>query len=227
MNDPLYHLLARLLNRIYWRGELLGGKNLPEHGPAVFIGNHLGALGPIGAVATIPLRLHPWIHEHMVDYEKAAAYLNMDFVERRLKLRPPLSKIISKMLSHITVPLLTSVGCIPVHRGYENMKATWEASIACLLDGKILLVFPEDESLGLNPQTNMAPFQKTIFRLGEKYYEQTRQNLAYYPVAIQESHSVKVGTPYWYNPNNSPSKERRRLKTLAEGAVIRMYLERE
>ena len=227
MNDPLYHLLARLLNRVYWNGKLLGGENLPEQGPAIFIGNHLGALGPIGTVATIPLRLHPWIHKHMVDYEKAATYLNMDFVERRLKLRPPLSGIVSKGLSHITVPLLRSVGCIPVHRGYKNMQTTWEESLACLLDGKILLVFPEDESLGLNPQTNMAPFQKTIFRLGEMFYKQTGQKLAYYPVAIQESHSVKVGTPYWYNPSNSPSKERRRLKNLAEDAVIRMYRERE
>lgn len=227
MNDRRYHLLARVLDTVYWGGKLQGSENLPEQGPAIFIGNHLGALGPIGAVATIPLRLYPWIHEHMLDDKKAAAYLNMDFVERRLKLRPPLSGIVSKGLSHITVPLLRSVGCIPVRRGYKNMQTTWEESLACLLDGKILLVFPEDESLGLNPQTNMAPFQKTIFRLGEKYYEQTRKILAYYPVAIQESHSVKVGAPYWYNPSHSPSKERRRLKNLAENAVICMYLERE
>ena len=224
MNDEFYHLLAGLIDSFFWHGELLGSENLPQKGPAVFIGNHLGSLGPIGAATTIPLRLYPWIHDHMVDYEKAAAYLNMDFVERRLKLKPPVSLAVSKVLSKITVPMFHSMGCIPVYRVYENIEITWNKSLSCLCEGKFLLVFPEDESLGFNNIINMAPFQKSVFRLGELYYSKTKERLAFFPVAIHPSRRVQIGSPILYNPANLPQKERRRLKNTVEKAVVRMYL---
>jgi len=90
ISDRLYRFLVRLLDILIGGGELQGWENLPERGPAVFIGNHLDALGPIAAVSSIPLRLYPWIIADMVDETKAAAYLNQDFTERQLHI-PPLS----------------------------------------------------------------------------------------------------------------------------------------
>lgn len=225
MNDRMYELIAGVLEALLWDGELIGRENLPQEGPAIFIANHLVQLGPIGAVCSLPMRVYPWIHGDMVDKEKAAAYLNWDFVERTLKLRPPLSLAVARALSRITVPLLRSIGCVGVQRGYEYIQSTWQESLDLLLAGKFLLVFPEDNQLEYNPETHMAPFQKSVFRLGEIYHQSMQKRLAFYPLAIHESHRVMAGQPYWYNPSNPPAVERRRLKNALEQAVIRMYLQ--
>jgi len=227
MNDTTYRFFVGLVDAFLWGGELVGDENhLPEKGPAVFIANHLGPLGPIGAACSIPLRLYYWVMGDMVDKELAAEYLRVDFVEPRLKLKPPFSLSFSKALSRITVPLLSSLGCIPAYLGgQERLYDTLRLSLSLLLEEKYLLVFPEYAILGADSLTKMYPFQKTVFRLGEMYYEQTRRRLPFYPVAIHESRRVKVGQPFTYNPLVQLGQERHRLKDLLEEAVKKMYLE--
>jgi hypothetical protein len=225
MNDGLYRLLVNTVDVFLWGGELTGAENLPREGPAIFISNHLAQWGPIGVICSLPMRVYPWIQSEMVDKTKAAAYLNMDFVERRLGLRPPVSITLAKALSKITVPMLRSLGCIGVYAGYEHMPITYQESLGVLQKDKYLLVFPEDSMCEIDEVTKMSPFQKSVFRLGEMYHEQTQKRLAFYPLAVHESRTVRVGQPYWFNPLNSPGVERYRLKNALEGAVIKMYLE--
>jgi 1-acyl-sn-glycerol-3-phosphate acyltransferase len=52
------HFLMRVLKLFLWNGELVGEENLPRSGPAVFIANHLEAVGPIAAYCSIPFRLY-------------------------------------------------------------------------------------------------------------------------------------------------------------------------
>jgi hypothetical protein len=226
MRDLSYHLLVRGLDAFVWGGELFGEENLPDKGPAVFIANHLGPLGPIGAVCSLPFRLYPWVASEMVDPVLAPDYIRVDFVEPRLKLTPPFSRKFSKALTRITVPLIKSIQGIPAYLGgQELLFETLEKSLTLLQEGKCLLVFPEYAILGSDSMIKFYPFQKTVFRLGEMYYEATRQRLGFYPVAVHESHKIKVGPPFLYSPLAQPVKERLRLKNLLEGAVHQLYLE--
>lgn len=227
MKDTLYHFLTGILDLFLWGGELVGEENLPQRGPAVFVANHLETLGPIAAVCSIPLRLHPWIIADMVDKDLAPAYLEWDFVQRNFHLRPPVSSHLAWALSKVTVPLLRSLGCIPVYKGYENMHKTWEQSLAVLLEDQFLLIFPEDANMAHDPVTHMSAFQKSFVRLGEMYYEKTGQRLLYYPLAIHPSGVVVVGQAVQHNPLNPPGLERHRLKDLMEDAVRAMYLKFE
>jgi len=225
--DIFYWLAVGMLDAIYWGGLLEGYENLPARGPAVFIANHLGPRGPIGAVCSIPRRLYPWIVSDMVEAAQAAAYLRKDFVEPRLGLKPPTSITFSQALAKITVPLLRSLGCVPVYKGYEQMRQTWALSLGLLLRGKYLLIFPEDATLPPDPLTGFNSFQRAFARLGEIYYERTRQCLPFYPVAVHGSHRVRVGEPIRYSPLNPPGVERSRLRNLIEAAIRRMYLDME
>ncbi|MFC2065264.1 hypothetical protein ACFLXB_09245, partial [Chloroflexota bacterium] len=142
MKDSIYHLLARGLDAFIWGGELLGAENLPESGPAVFVANHLGSLGPIGVVSSLPLRLYPWVAGQMIDPELAPEYMRRDFVEPRLKFRPPFSIKFSKLLTKVTVPLMRSLGGIQAFAGgKELLYKTLEESLSLLMYGKFLLVF--------------------------------------------------------------------------------------
>ncbi len=228
MKDGLYQFIVGVLDLFLWGGELVGEENLPRRGPAVFIANHLQATGPIAVACSIPLRLYPWSVADMVDEEKAAAWLKWDFVERTLHLKPPASAWVAKTLSGITVPMLRSLGCIPVYKGdYERMVETLRLSMDVLRQGKFLLIFPEDATLPADPLTRMNPFQRSFTRLGEMYYEETAQRLEFYPVTVHPAGYVVVGKAVAFDPLNPVGLERHRLKDLMEDTVREMYLQVE
>lgn len=228
MKDELYHFIVGVLDLFLWSGELVGEENLPRRGPAVFIANHHEVTGPIGIACSIPLRLYTWSAADMVDREKAAAWLKWDFVERTLHLKPPLSAWVAKWLSRITVPMLRSLGCIPVYKGeYDRMLETLQLSMDVLRQGKFLLVFPEDNMLPADQVTGMRLFQRSFARLGEMYYEETGERLGFYPVAVHPSGCVMVGKAVAFNPLNAAGIERHRLKNLMEDTIRAMYLKVE
>ena len=222
MSDITYSFLSRMLKLVYWHGTLIGGENLPPQGPAVIVANHLATAGPIGVVCSIPLRFYTWIVADMVDKKRAPDYLRKDFIETSLKLKPLFSRLVARGLSLITVPLLTSIGCIPVTRG-DGKELT--LSVELLKEGKVVLVFPEAPELDIDPTTHMRPFLKGFTRLGEMFYDETGRQLPFYPVAVHGSKRVLVGEAAVFDPANPRSLERLRLKHHLENKVQVMYLE--
>ena len=223
MNDTTYKLIAWLFDAFLWGGELVGDENLSE-GPFVFVSNHLGAVGPIAVIASLPLRVYPWVVNEMMDRDQAAAYLNQDFVEPQLHLKPPFSSWVAKEISKISLRLLTSAGCVPVWQGMR-LYETFERSVDLLVAGKSLLIFPEDPSKVIDPLYRMTPFKKGFARLGEMYYERTHQALRFYPLAVHlDSYRVKVGQPIAYNSKNPAANEHLRIKNVLEVSIREMYL---
>jgi len=226
MKDGLYQFIVGVMDLFLWGGELIGEENLPRRGPAVFIANHLDATGPIATACSIPFRIHPWVIADMMDKDLAPLWLQVDFVERQLHLKPPVSQWLSRVISRISVPLFYSIGCIPVYRGdYERMRETLDISMGFLRERKFIMVFPEDNRLPTDPLTKMQPFQHSFARLGEMYYAETGERLGFYPVVVHATGQLVVGSPVVFNPLNPVGMERRRLKNLIEYCVRAMYLQ--
>ena len=223
--DGLYWFLAHAFDVFIWGGELLGRENLPEAGPAVFVSNHALALGPIAAVASLPLRVYPWVISDMLDWDKAAAYLNQDFVEPQLHIPPSLSMPLARLISQFSVRLLRAVGSIPVWQG-DALFDTYRQSVDLLAEGKNLLIFPEDPKAEMDEQYKMTPFKKGFGRLGEIFHKQTGKILRFYPLAVHaESRRIRSGIPILFNPNNNPMKERLRIKSVLEAMIREMVLD--
>jgi len=228
MNDGMYQFIVGALDLVLWGGRLIGEENLPRRGPAVFIANHLDATGPIAAACSIPVRVQPWVIADMMDKDLAPVWLQADFVERQLHLKPPVSMWVARAICKISVPLFYSLGCIPVYAGdYGRMHATLETSMRVLREGKFILVFPEDNRLPKDPLTKMQPFQHSFVRLGEMYHAGTGERLEFYPVTIHATGYLVVGKPVVFNPLNPLGMERRRLKELMEDSIIAMYMHLE
>ena len=224
MHDTMYHFLVGLLDLFLWGGTLEGEENLPGQGPAVFVANHLDATGPIACHCSIPMRLHPWSVGDMMNPAQAPGYLNQDFVERQLHLKPPFSLQFSRFLARITVPMFHALGCIPVNKGdYAGMQETLERSMDVLRDSRYLLIFPEDPLLEAVDSTGIKPFLHTFARLGERYYAETGKRLAFYPVAVHQDGVVQVAEPILYNPLRKLGEERQRIKDLVESRIHQMY----
>ncbi len=226
MNENLYRFVSWGFQELIWGGDLLGDENLPEKGPAVFISNHLGAVGPIAVGGSVPRLMHSWIHADMLDPRLAADYLRRDFVEPQLHVPPPISHWLAKAISKIHVPLLRAAGGIPVYHATEGLHETYRLTVDVLADGKFVLIFPEDPDQPLDPRYKMTPFKKGFARLGELYYERTRQSLTFYPLAVHaETRTVRVGKPIRYNYLNDPVSERQRIKNVLEQSIHAMYLQ--
>lgn len=226
MNDFFYSMWVRIIRIIYWRKAPLSSENLPRSGPAVFICNHLEILGAIGAICSLNIRMFPWIIADMLDSRRAANYLRWDFVERSFKLKPPFSQIPAWAISRISVPLLRSIGCIAVNRGnYRDIQQSLIATIEVLKQNKIVIIYPEDPNLELDPQTKMRPFMKGFTRLGELFYQETGQRLQFYPIAVHETKSVMLGEPLEFDPANPIAQERLRLRDALESRIMEMYLQ--
>jgi hypothetical protein len=226
MNENLYRFISWAFDELIWGGDLLGTENLPAAGPAVFVSNHLGALGPIAVGASVPLKLHTWIHADMLNPQLAPDYLRRDFVEPQLHIPSPFSSWLAAVISKIHIPLLRAIGGIPVYRTPEGLLETFRLSVDLLSMGRFIVIFPEDPNQTLDPRFRMSPFQKGFTRLGEIYYERTKQILLFYPVAVHaQSLTVRIGLPIRYNPNNQPANERARLKSLLEYTIREMILQ--
>jgi hypothetical protein len=225
MNDTVYFLITGILDAFLWDGELLGEERLQE-GPGILVSNHLGAIGPIGICCSMPVRLYPWIRMETVDEDLAPDYLRLDFVEKELKLKPPLSMWIAKAISKITIPIFHSMGVITAYRAFQDMGKTFSQSLSLLLEGKYLYIAPEDPALDPDPIDGIRPFQRGFPHLGKLYAERTGRSLPFYPVTIHEEAGVViVDEPFFYNAYNDPRRERLRLVNLLSTTIKRRYAE--
>jgi 1-acyl-sn-glycerol-3-phosphate acyltransferase len=125
----------------------------------------------------------------MVDENKAAAWLQWDFVERTLELKPPVSAWVAKGLSKITVLFLRWLGCIPVFQDdYDKLADTLHLSMEVLRQGKCLLVFPEDNRLVADPVTGMRPFSTALPAWAKNI--SLRPGSDWYSIRWQSTHPV-------------------------------------
>ena len=223
--DVLYRVLAGLLDALIWGGELVGDENLPDEGPAVYVANHALALGPLAVMCSLPLRLYPWVISDMLEWDKAAAYLNQDFVETQLPVPVPFSMSLSRLISQASVRLLRAIESIPVWQG-EGLLATYRLSVDYLVRGRSLLIFPEDPAQPADEQCQMTPFKKGFARLGEMYFERSQKLLNFYPLTVHPGlRQVTLGKPIVFNPNNNPANERVRITRVLESIIRNTYLE--
>jgi 1-acyl-sn-glycerol-3-phosphate acyltransferase len=224
LNNTAYHLIVSILEIFMWDGELVGAENLQE-GPAIIVANHMGSIGPVGLCSSLPMRLYPWVLGATVDKVMGPENVRKDFVEKILKIMPPLSETIAKALCKISTPLLLSIGCIPVPETRLEQETTFQTSLELLKQGKYLLIVPEDPKADPDPLTGIKPFKRGFLRLGELYAQETNQRLLFYPVCIHEAGLVIVGKPIAYNPLNDAKLERFRMVNLLEDTIKAMHIE--
>lgn len=198
MSDALYKLLR--LFRLFFRYQVIGLSNLPRSGPSVMVANHAGNAGPVMLFFFLPLRFHPWVIADLTDRRRSPEYLLTQFVQPSLHLQGHLARAVAKLVSAITVPLLRSLGSVPVESHGPWTGAAFRRSLALLMRGRHLLIFPEDSERPADPDTRICEFKFGFVHLCQMYQERTGLPLPVVPIAVHlNRRTIVIGPVQHYH----------------------------
>jgi len=223
LNDALYKTVHWLGTPLRFR--LIGIENIRDSGPAIFVGNHLASEGPIAVILSLPVRFYTWTIAEMMDFERASQYLYDDFVHPVWHLDGRFGEVVSYLVSRFTVVLLTSLGSISVDRNRGGFSEPFRRSLDLLVQGKNLLIFPEDPKTMLDPETQMRPFMVGFTWLCHLYFKEIGQNLPVYPTAaFPKERMISIGKPLYFPLVGDPRQQIRVFGRQVEVEVKMLYL---
>lgn len=222
MSRSIYSIFQFLLAP-FFQYEVAGVERL-QNGPAIFIANHLGAVGPLAIVCSLPVRLYIWAIAEMMDYQRAPQYLYDDFVHPTLGLSGEIGLALATAITKISVPLLRHIGCIPVERNAGIPLVAYKRSLEVLKTGGSILIFPEDSQQAHDPETQMAPFMRGFAVLSLMFEQQTEKILPIYPIVVHpETRSLLVGEKT--SPHGCQNqREVERFTRQTQEEMMQMYL---
>jgi 1-acyl-sn-glycerol-3-phosphate acyltransferase len=225
LTDSLVYDLARFLGSPF-SYDVVGFENIQTPGPAIYIANHLGTIGPIETILSVPVRFYPWIIAEMIDFKRAPEYMFNDFVHPVLHLNGRFGKTFSTLLTKISVRLLRAIGSVSIDRFGGLTTDGFRHSLRLLREGKNLLIFPEDPLLPLDPDTLMRHFMLGFATLCSLFQTDEGTILPVYPMAVHaSSETVSIGAPEFYCPLGHHRDAIHVFSQLVEDRVRGLYLE--
>ena len=181
--------------------------------PAVFIGNHDRAYGPVAMCAWFDERdtLRPWINAQMLSTRAAPAYIRKDFWWDPDK---PSAKVKNYTFAYLAAlclpPILRGSDCIPVYHD-TNVMTTLKKSVRAIAEGKNVLLFPERPT-GYHRYDDKI--NAGFVSIGRLCWARTKTAVSFYPVHIDwDRKRISVGAPIPYDP---AVKYAEQVKTAAE-----------
>ena len=207
----------------WFRHRVVGREHLkPEHYPSVFVCNHGFLYGPIVASLYLPTYFRPWIHDRMLNEDKATLELAASFPWVRRLIGRKAAMRIYRFFAHLVVKLLLSFRPIPVVRGTSHDAiTTFDHSLKALEEGDNLLLFPEKpKRLANQPGADLRNFYTGFAHLGKLYYDATQRPLLFYPI-YSDHHTRRfiIGEPVPYDTTLPPRDSKR---AIAEQLQARM-----
>jgi len=224
LSDLLYHA-ARGLGAPF-RYRMVIKTPLPLRSPALFVGNHASAHGPIQSILTLPARVHPWVVHQMTRLHTAPGYLYEDFISRVWKLRGPLGRIASGLIGPIAVTLIVGLGSVPVDRSNGLFDRSIRRSLQLLLAGRNLVIFPGDPRRAASQEDPIRPFGAGFAWLAYRYQLESGRSLPIYPLAFcPPRRTLAVGPPLHLLPEADRRTAIRVACQQTEGVVRHLYAE--
>ncbi len=175
--------------------KVYGLDNLPGYGPAIYVANHLKFQdGPLPIGSAFPFRVYPWGSSELFSFSKAFRYIHTYFGKTRLGIA---SYVFSPFLAGVLSWGLNHVEAIPVYRdlvysrGTEEIEKTYQLTADGLLQGRPILIFPENQKAKTN-ENDVYPFKGGVVKVLEYYFSNPNSmpELSLYPIAVTRNREV-------------------------------------
>jgi hypothetical protein len=215
----------KVLRRLFFNTHLRGVRNLSGE-PSILVANHAGAFGPVSVITSMPLEMHPWVAHEVTDVKTAAPRIQAEFCEQELRLKPPLSVYLARVIGRICVAIMKDIGAVPVYQKSKDIRDTVMKSLSLLQQGKSILVFAEDSSRKINDV--LGEFCTGFIHVARLYYRTTRKAVQFFPVAVSRTtHRIRVGSPIRFDATRPFAGEKQRIKQALQDSVYSLYRELE
>jgi 1-acyl-sn-glycerol-3-phosphate acyltransferase len=216
----------KVLRRLFFNAHLRGLENLHSAEPTIFVSNHAGAFGPVSVITSMPMAIYPWVAHEVTDMRTVAPRIQAEFVEQELRLKPPLSTFIARVIGRVCVALMKDIGAIPVYQKSKQITSTVMQSLALLQQGKNILVFAEDSTRRINEV--LCEFCTGFIHVARLYYQTTKKAVQFLPIAVNRRVGrILVGAPIRFDGTIPFAREKQRLKAELECSVYALYREIE
>lgn len=184
-----------------------------EHGPVVFVANHLEIYGPLITNLYLPFYFRSWIISAMLDKEIVAEQLKngvnnvFRFLPKRMRERLP------QWVAPIVLFILQSLDPIPVYRGNaREVVSTMRLTVDAMEYEDNILLFPENPGEENYKQQGVSDFYSGFASIGAEYYKRTGNSTTFYPVyANKAKRTLTIGPGIRYDAGTGKREERDRI----------------
>lgn len=184
-----------------------GTENLPDE-PVILVANHCQMGGPIACELYTPGDHAIWCAHQMMDWKEVHGYAFQDFWSHKPKAIRWFYKLLSYLITPLSVCVFNNAGTIPVYRDMRLM-STFKATITALEEGKHVVIFPEHDAEG-NHIVN--GFQDKFIDVARLYYKRTGKEVCFVPLYIAPRLSrMVIGQPVRFRADAPIEAERQRI----------------
>lgn len=216
----------KVLRRLFFNAHLRGLDHLRGDEPVILVANHAGAFGPVSVITSMPTKMYPWVAHEVTDLKTVAPRIQAEFFEQELRLKPPLSAYLARLIGRVCVAVMKDIGAIPVYQKSKDIRTTVMRSLSLLQQGKSILVFAEDSTRKINDV--LCEFCTGFIHVAKLYYENTCKAVQFLPVAVNRKvHRIRVGAPIRFDASTPFGREKQRIKRELESSVYALYMELE
>lgn len=204
-----YKLIRWLIKTVYPKIEVVGAENLPDEG-AIIIGNHTQMNGPIAGEIYFPGAHYIWCAKEMMHREDVPAYTFEDFWSQKPKWTRPFYKLLSHLITPLSVCIFNNAHTIEVYRDAHIM-STFKETLAVLKEDANVIIFPEHDV----PHNNIVyDFQKNFVDVAKLCHKRLGRELAFVPMYLAPKlRKLYLGKPIRFCPDNPIEEERTRICT--------------
>lgn len=213
-----FQFLKGIVRLIYPKYSIEGMENLPDE-PAVIVGNHSKANGPIALQLYSPRESYTWCTSHMMHLKEVPGYAFEDFWSKKPKCTLWIYKILSYVIAPLAVFIMNHANTIGVYRD-KRILYTFRESIERMQEGADVVVFPEC----YEEHNNIVhAFQRGFVELARLDYKKTKRSTPFVPMYVCPALKKLVfGKPIYYNATANTKEEAERICNELMDAISEM-----
>lgn len=204
----LYRLCCVLIRRFYPTYRLINKDRLKD--PSVYLCRHFDTQGIFMTIPWLTGKIHTW-SLHLYHDRKACFRHMMDFtLTKRFGWPKWKAWLASIPIAAFLQALMRSARAIPVYRNSMQIMKTYRLSLAALLKGESVLIFPDRTYTSTDQE--IGDMYEGFLMIDRLYYRETRQHIPFVPVyADALTKTIRVSAPIVFTSDVRDQAERRRV----------------
>lgn len=210
-NNPIaygcYRVIRGIVQLVYPKITIEGLDNLPQE-PCLLVGNHCKMNGPIIGELYIPGDRAIWCAGEMMEWSAVPDYAFQDFWSQKPRWIRWYYRILSYLITPISVCVFNHANTIPVYRD-QRIMTTFRQSVTRLTEGANVVVFPECAQ----PHNRIVnAFQEGFVDVARLYWKKTGKEVSFVPLYIAPTlKKAYLGKPIRFCASAGKEEERRRI----------------